>query len=279
MQSGIERVGQKYHEMVVAANPNVTDSDARFILPTQQHNKIEQDAFMQGFETLPFFTSWLREYLPRLNYSFSWTGMEKFPLFSFADHVGFRNAYNGTYRRSFRQDPGDTLDLTSLQTIVYGFRPLIAFDMSWDKLWNGKLTSSLNYDTQTEWAADYASTRITKRLSTTFGITANYSRQGLAIPFIKLNLKNEFGASFTLSETISQDSYYNFWTIQSNPGGISNGGLTKITIEPRVKYDVSQQLTMEAFYHYERTTPAASGLISPPTRLIEAGFDIRLKIQ
>jgi len=285
LQSGILRVGQKYDEMVINAErgmgiANPTADTARFVLPTQLHNQIEQNAFMQGFETLPFFTSWLREYLPRLNYSFSWTGMEKFPLFSFADHVGFRSAYTGTYRRSFNQNPGDTLDLTTLQTIVYGFRPLIALDMSWDKLWNGRLTSSVNYDSQTEWAADYASTRITKRLSTTVGVTANYSRQGLVIPFLKLNLKNEFGASFTLSETISEDSYYNFWTISTdNPGGISNGGLTKTTIEPRVTYNVSQQLTMEAFYHYERTTPAASGLISPPTRLIEAGFDIKLKIQ
>ncbi len=275
--SGIANVGKKYDDMVTAAG--AVDSTARFTLPTAVHNKIEQDAFMQGFETLPFFQSALREYLPRLNYSFTWSGLEKFPLFSFADHASFRDAYSGTYRRSFRQDPGDTLDLTSMQTIVYGFRPLIAFDMSWDKLWNGKLTTSVNYDTQTEWAADYASTRITQRLSTTFGITANYSRQGLSLPFFKVNLKNEFTASFTLSETISSDNYYNFWTISQNPGGISDGGLTKTTIEPRIGYSLSQQLTMEMFYHYERTTPAASGLISPPTLLVEAGFDIKLKIQ
>ncbi len=277
-QSGIINVGEKYKQMVMAAGaPN--EDTARFVLPTAQHNLIEQNAFMEGFETLPFFESALREYLPRLNYSFTWSGLEKFPLFSFADHASFRDAYNGTYRRSFRQDPGDTLDLTSMQTIVYGFRPLIAFDMSWDKLWNGKLTTSLNYDTQTQWAADYASTRITEQLSTTFGITANYSRQGLNIPFLKLNLKNELTASFTLSETISSSSYYNFWTIDQIPGGISDGGLTKITIEPRVGYSMSQQLTVEMFYHYERTTPAASGLISPPTLLVEAGFDIKLKIQ
>jgi len=278
LQSGILRVGQIYAQKVEALGYTV--DNARDSLPAQVHNTIEQEAFMQGFETLPFFTSVLREYLPRLNYSFAWTGMEKFFLFSFADHVSFRDAYNGTYRRSFRQDPGDTVSLTSMQTIVYGFRPLIAFDMAWDKIWGGKLTTSVNYDTQTQWAADYASTRITRRLSTTFGITGNFSHEGLSIPFLKLNLKNKFGATFTLSQTISEDSYYNFWSIQaSNPGGISDGGLTKTTIEPRVSYDVSSQLTADAFYHYERTTPAASGLISPPTRLIEAGFDIKLKIQ
>ncbi|HEY3876823.1 MAG TPA: hypothetical protein VGM92_15235, partial [Candidatus Kapabacteria bacterium] len=286
-QSGIANVGVKYNAAVIAAEralgynfPASTAIDtARFLLPTAQHNTIEQDAFMNGFETLPFFTSFLREYLPRLNYSFSWTGLEKFPLFRFADHVSFRDAYSGTYRRSFEQLPGDSLDLTNLQTIVYGFRPLVAFDMTWDKLWNGRLTTSVNYDTQTQWAADYASTRITQILSTTFGITANYSRDGLTIPFLKLNLKNQVTASFTLSQTISSNNYYNFWTISQTPGGISDGGLTKTTIEPRIGYNVSQQLTMEMFYHYERTTPAASGLISPPTLLVEAGFDIKLKIQ
>src|SRR5207237_4575925 len=126
---------------------------ARTELSPAVHNKIEQDAFMQGFETLPFFTSLLREYLPRANYSFSWSGLEKFPLFSFADHASLRNAYNGTYKRSFREDPGDSLVLTTLQTVVYGFRPLIALDMSWDKLMNGTLSTSLNYDSQTESAS------------------------------------------------------------------------------------------------------------------------------
>lgn len=290
MQTGILNVGAKYDTMVLAAerahgknydnNLGEGIDTARFLLPTEQHNQIEQNAFMQGFETLPWFSAAIQEFLPRVNWSFNWTGLEKFPLFSFTDHASIRDAYSGTYRRSFQQNPGDTLDLTNLQTIVYGFQPLIGFDMSWDKLWGGRMTTSLNYSTQTQWAADYSSARITQQLSTTFGITANYSRQGVAIPFLKLNLKNEFTASFTLSETISADSYFNFWTINpNNPGGISNGGLTKTTIEPRIGYNMSQQLTVEMFYHYERTTPAASGLISPPTRLIEAGLDIHLKIQ
>ncbi len=288
LQSGISDVGTKYQQMVGAAltaagynglSPTQQVDTARFLLATAVHNKIEENAFMEGFETLPLFGTALQQFLPRLNYSFSWSGLEKFPLFSFADHASIRDAYSGTYRDNWRQDPGDTVALTALQTIVYGFRPLIALDLGWDKLWNGKLTTSLNYDTQTQWAADYASTRITSQLSTTFGITANYSRQGLSIPFLKLNLKNEFHCSFTLSETITSNNYYNFWTIGQNPTGISNGGLTKTTIEPRIGYNMSQQLTVEMFYHYERTTPEASGLISPPTLLVEAGFDIKLKIQ
>ncbi|MDP4243529.1 MAG: cell surface protein SprA [Bacteroidota bacterium] len=277
LQSGILNVGVKYRQAVEALGWTV--ANAHDSLPPDVHNRIERDAFMQGFETLPFFSSVLREFLPRVNYSFSWSGLEKFPLFWFADHASVRNAYNGTYKRSFRQDPGDSLNLTSLQTVVYGFRPLIAFDMSWDKIWNGQLTTSLNYDTQTEWAADYASTRITKRLSTTFGINAHYTRAGgLSIPFLKLNLKNQFGAQFMFSQTISSDDYYNFWTIESNPAGTSNGGITKTTIEPRISYTISSQVSVEGFYHYERTTPASSGLISPPTRLITAGIDMRLKI-
>jgi cell surface protein SprA len=288
LQSGIVDVGNKYQQMSASAlnaagytglSPTQVVDTARFLLSTATHNKIEQDAFMEGFETLPIFGAAIQEFLPRLNYSFTWSGLEKFPLFSFADHASIRDAYSGQYRQNWREDPGDTIDLTTMQTVTYGFRPLVALDLGWDKLWNGKLTTSLNYDTQTQWAADYASTRITDQLSTTFGITARYSRQGLTVPFLKLNLKNEFTASFTLSETITSNSYYNFWTIGTDPTGISDGGLTKTTIEPRIGYNMSQQLTVEMFYHYERTTPEASGLISPPTLLVEAGFDIKLKIQ
>lgn len=276
-KTGIQQVGEKYAEKVGAAGQTV--QTARTNLSAVDHNRIEVESFMEGFETLPFFSSFLREYLPRLNYAFSWSGLEKFPLFRFADHASFRHGYTGNYRRAFRMDAGETDKLTTLQTIVYGFRPLIALDLSWDKFYDGKMTASLNYDTQTEWGADYASQKITKRLSTTIGVTANYQRQGLVIPFLKLNLKNEFGASFTFSKTISADSYYEFWTIGELPDGIGNGGITKTSIEPRVSYSVSQQLTLEGFYRYEKTTPSATGVLSPPTRLVMAGVDIRLKIQ
>jgi hypothetical protein len=276
-EASIDRVYQKYVEMTAQQGANNPVDRAK--LPPEVLNRIEVQSFMQGFETLPFFNSFLREYLPRLNYSFNWVGLEKFFLFAWADHASFRHAYNGTYRRSFRENPGDSLALTNLQTVVYGFRPLIALDLSWEKIFGGHMTASLNYDTQTEWASDYSSQRINKRLSNTFGITANYSHQGVSIPFLKLNLKNEFGASFTVSYTNSADSYFTFDNIGTLPGGTGNGGLEKLTIEPRISYTVSQQLTLEGFYRYERTTPASSGQLAPPTRLIMAGIDIRLKIQ
>ena len=247
-------------------------------LPADTKNKLQVESFMEGFETLPFFSSVLREYLPRLNYSFNWGGLEKFPLFKFADRASFRTAYTGNYKRTFKLNPGDVLELTTLQTVTYAFRPLIAFDFGWDKILGGKLNASLNYDTQTDWAADYSFNRITKRLSTTFGITANFQKEGLSVPFLKLNLKNTFGATFTFSQTIASDLYYQFNDILTNPGGTSNGGITKTTFEPRLSYDLNQQLTIEAFYRYERTIPAASGVLVPPTRLITAGFDIRLKV-
>jgi len=277
LQSGIERVGKKYAEK--AASLGTTAQEARTVLSTQDHNRIAVESFMEGFETIPMFSGFLREYLPRLNYSFNWTGLEKFPLFSFADHASMRHGYNGSYRRSYRLNANETEGLTTLQSIVYGFRPLVAVDLAWDKFYEGRMTASLNYDTQTEWGADYSSQKITKRLSTTIGVTANYQRQGLSIPFLGLNLKNEFGASFTFSKTISSDDYFQFWTIDELPDGIGNGGLTKTTVEPRVSYSVSQQLTLEGFYRYELTVPSATGVLSPPTRLVMAGVDIRLKIQ
>ncbi len=281
-QSGIQNVGQKWIDksnayLTIHGVANPTDTD-RNNLPTDVKNKLQVESFLQGFESLPFFSGVLREYLPRLNYSFNWSDLEKFPLFKFADRASFRTAYNGNYKRTFKLNPGDSLALTTLQTVSYAFRPLIAFDLGWDKIWGGKMNASVNYDTQTDWAADYSFNRITKRLATTFGITANFQKEGLSIPFLKLNLKNTFGATFTFSQTIANDLYYQFNDILTNPGGTSNGGITKTTFEQRFSYDLNQQLTIEAFYHYERTTPASSGVLVPPTRLITAGFDIRLKV-
>jgi hypothetical protein len=275
-QSGLERVAEKWEEKTAAYGALTPAS--RDSLPQDIRNRLQVESFMEGFETLPLFSGKLREYLPRLNYTFSWSGLEKLPFFSFADRVSLRNGYNGTYKRVYRLDQNNPIQLTTLQTISYGFRPLIALDMGWEKIWNGRMTATLNYDTQTEWGADYSSNRITKRLSTTFGINANYQREGLDIPFFGLSLKNTFGATLLVSQTISSDIFYQFATLRTNPNGTGNGGLTKLTIEPRFSYNFSRQLTIEGFFRYERTIPASAGLLIPPTRLILAGFDIRLKI-
>jgi hypothetical protein len=281
-QSGIQNVGKKWIEKSndyygAQGITNVTDS-MRDVLPAEVKNRLQKESFLEGFETLPMFSGFLREYLPRLNYSFNWNGLERFPIFKFADRASFRTAYTGNYKRTFKLNPGDTLALTTLQIVSYAFRPLIAFDFGWDKILGGKMSASINYDTQTDWASDYNFNRITKRLATTFGITANFSKEGLSIPFLKLNLKNTLGVTFVYSQTIANDLYYQFNDILTNPAGTSNGGITKTTFEPRVSYDINQQLSIEGFFRYERTTPAASGVLVPPTRLITAGVDIRLKV-
>ncbi|MEP7233931.1 MAG: cell surface protein SprA [Ignavibacteriota bacterium] len=189
-QSGILNVGKKWIDKTNAIG--ATTDDLRNALPADTKNKLQVESFMQGFETLPFFSGVLREYLPRLNYSFNWGGLEKFPIFKLLsiDRVSFRSAYTGNYKRTFKLNPGEDTALTTLQTVTYAFRPLIAMDFGWDKVGGGKLNASLNYDTQTDWASDYSFNRITKRLATTFGVTANFSKEGLTIPFFKLNLKN-----------------------------------------------------------------------------------------
>lgn len=275
-ENGIKLVGEKWIQKTNELG--FTTNGQRDSMDIELRNKLQVESFMQGFETLPMFASKLREYLPRLNYSFSWAGLEKTFLFSWADRASFRHGYSGNYKRQFRLNPDDSVQLTTLQIVTHGFRPLAALDLGWDKVWGGRMTANLNYDTQTEWGADYASNRITKRLSTTFSINANFQKEGLTVPFLNINLKNTFGMTFLLSQTISSDVFYQFNTILDNLDGTGNGGITKTVIEPRFSYDFSQQLTIEGFYRYERTIPAATGVLIPPTRLIMAGFDIRLKI-
>lgn len=283
VESPIGRVADKYREKLGQNSVSITTDDngriARDTMPPSLRNRLQRESFMEGFESLPFFSGLLREYLPRLNYSFNWTGLEKFFLFSFADRASFRHGYNGTYRRNWRDNINDPGQLTTLQTVQHGFRPLIALDMSWDKLWDGRLSSNIDYNTQTEWGSDYAAQRITKRLSTTLAVTANYQRTGISLPFLGLDLKNDFGATLSISKTVADDSYFTFEGLLASNDGIGNGGLTKTTIEPRLSYVISKQLTIEGFYRYERTEPAATGQLSPPTRLIMAGVDVRLKIQ
>ena len=74
----------------------------------------------------------------------------------------------------------------------------------------------------------------------------------------------------------------NSYTDQVNDltlGGQPREGQTRITIEPRVRYVISQRVTSSIFFRYQRTKPdAVVGSRIPGTTIYKGGLEIRISI-
>ena len=122
-----------------------------------------------------------------------------------------------------------------------------------------------------------SSSNIVESSSDEFSMTANFKKSGFEMPLFGIKLKNDidFSFAFTMNKTASR-------TYEVEPfdeAGKAREGTTKITIEPRVKYTVSQRVQSSLFYRYSRTMPDANvGSRVPGTTIHEGGLEIRITI-
>ncbi len=263
-KSGIDRVHELYDPK--AANPQASLSSA----------------FVEGFESLPLFSrlSFLKSvsnYIPRPNWSISWDGLEKFsPFKSFAERVSIDHAYTSGYSEGWYIDPTNGNKVVQTQRINYGFTPLIGLNITFVKLWEGNLTGSVKYSTQSSYDLGLSTQNITESFSKDIGITAGYSKQGFSIPLFGLSLKNDIEFSFSYTNSQSSTIIYNMNDYK--PGGIPQDGTSRITMEPRVKYTISSKVTLSIFYTRTSIQPVGASRV-PPSTSNEAGLDVHISIQ
>ncbi|MBP9212218.1 MAG: cell surface protein SprA, partial [Bacteroidetes bacterium] len=131
-KSGIEQVKKKYEEYV----PQETTPN--------QEQKLAQ-AFEEGFETLPILKKVFGDYLPRVNYSLRWDGLEEFGIFkSFATKVSLDHAYQSSYSKVFKGS-ADGNTVTESQRINYAFSPLAGMSVSFKELFKGTMSGNVRY--------------------------------------------------------------------------------------------------------------------------------------
>ncbi len=258
----------------IGATPNI-DTTTRNVL---QSEALAND-FESGFEALSFLPRVVQEYLPRVNWTFRWDGLEKLPFFeSYAQHVTIENAYASTYTRSLQTDPNGGGMSTQGQTLTIGFQPLIAINMTLkEKVVGGNLSGQARFNTSTTWTNQgAASGTIERDVTTDISVTATYSRPGLKFPFFGLNLKNDLEASFTFTSSATSSRT---WDVDDfNADGTPLNGSTTITMEPRITYTISQRVRGSIFYQIQRTIPDPNGSTTPATSTVSAGIDIHITI-
>ena len=264
LKSGIQEVATLYDNM--KNDPNDTRTDDQKL----------SDAFQKGFESLPILTKIFGPYMPRLNYSFHWDGLEQLPMFkSFATRVSLDHAYNSRYTQSWHSSSGIGT-VTDAQQAGYAFQPLIGLNIAFKNFWDGSMSGSINYNTSDQYTLTPSARTINESYTGELTLTATYSKRGFAIPFFGLNLKNDVDISFSYSGSSTSRKSYSSDNISS--GGTPLDGMNRTTLELRFRYVVSQRVTAALFYRNTRVKPTIPGSLIPGTTTNEAGLDVHISI-
>ncbi|MCE1188148.1 MAG: cell surface protein SprA [Ignavibacteria bacterium] len=246
-----------------------------------QSNKSLSDAFVEGFESLPWFNQVgfmknMAKYMPRANWRFNWDGLEKFSIFkSFAKRVSVDHSYNSDYSEGWKLNQDGNREITS-QKVTYGFQPLVGVNITFNDLWSGNFSGNVKYSTRSGFDLATTTNNITEDFSKDLGITLSFAKSGFEIPMFGLSLKNDVEISIAFTSTHTSLIQYDMTNFTEN--GIPQNGSIKTSLEPRVKYVMSSRVNVSFYYKRTTTEPEGASKV-PPTTTNEAGLDVRIAIQ
>ena len=265
-KSGISQVAADYQDM-----KNLDPNDSA----SSDQQKLSQ-AFVKGFETLPILDKIFGQYMPRMNYSFTWDGLEQLPLFkSFATHVSFTHAYQSTYSENWQITNG-AAQITTAQTVSYGFQPLAGLNIAFKSVGDATISGSILYNTSTQFSLNPTTSSIAQQYTGQLTVTADYAKKGFSLPLFGLSLQNDIDISASYSSAASTST--NFDMTNFNAAGTPITGTTQNTLEIQFKYDVSQRVTASIYYRNTRIVPSIPASLVPGTTTNEAGIDVHVSI-
>jgi len=149
--------------------------------------------------------------------------------------------------------------------------------MSFDeKELNGLLTATLKYNSTSQYQLSSSNrSTITRQATDEIQAQASYTLKGFEFPLFDLILKNDIEFSFTGSFKKNRRSTYDVLDYAGENGRTLDGN-TQITLEPRVRYSMSNRITASFFIRYEGTY--TEGASTPGYNTVQTGLDIRISI-
>ncbi|MFM8473566.1 MAG: cell surface protein SprA, partial [Candidatus Kapaibacterium sp.] len=234
------------------------------------------DAFIGGLQAFEFLPGVLARFLPQVNWSLRWEGIEKLLFGGAAQRIALEHTYQSTYTESARTD--DNGRIVDAQTVQMAFQPLIGVNMTFDeKKVKGTLTSTLRYNMRSNYALAAAARTLSQENQHEFQMNASYAMRGFSFPLLGLDLKND--VEFSFNSTYRRSNRATFSLAKQDTaaaGGSELDGSTMIMIEPRARYSVNNRLTATAFVKY--TGNFTTGAANPGFSTTEVGVEVRLAI-
>jgi len=261
--------------------PIGTSIDEVRVLYSDTTNTIST-SFVEGFEAISFVNKIplignILEQFPRPNWSFTWNGIEKIGFLSFADKISLTHAYTSNYSEGIKVKTDGTEEIQS-QKIDYGFNPLIGINFGINKLFDGSFTSSVKYSTKATYSLGASTNNITEDNSADISISFSYAKKGFELPMFGINFKNDLEFSFTYTQGDSETAIYNLDEVDDSKWKTTQNGQTRVQLEPRLKFQMSQTVTASVFYRRTTFDPKGAGR-KPPTTTNEMGLDINIQIR
>jgi cell surface protein SprA len=259
---------------------------ARTDVDTLEKNKLLNKALAQAFytELETFSLSGVGEvakFLPSINWGIRWTGIEKWDIWDgYLKKVQVDHNYTSNYSEAVQiTDNGRVIQN---QQVTTGFSPLVGVNVSFDETKvDGTLTGSIRWNrTQGYNLNAAAKSVVTSQTTDEIAVQASYTMNSFSIPFLGFQLKNELEFSFLGSYKFNGRGTFDVFDPASFEGGQEEGrvldGSTVISIEPRVRYSLSERLTASFFVRYDGTFNV--GAANPGFHTTQVGLDFRLSI-
>jgi hypothetical protein len=265
--TNLENVNKKYVALKQQDENNSRTTDAA---------KLSQ-AFEEGLEAFPWLTKILGSIAPRANWSIRWGGLESFSLLkSFATSVSLDHSYSSTYTQSWKLTQVGDKDITN-QSVMYGFAPLIGLNIAFKDIAKGKLSTTFRYNATTTYNLTPSSSNVGEVSTSDIAIRAEFNRQGFEIPFFGLALMNDINISISYGYSHNSTLRYDFNDFQKD--GLPMGGQSTTTIEPGIRYTLSERVTAKIYYRYTKLAPDAGGSTISGSTTNEGGLDITIAIK
>ncbi len=160
---------------------------------------------------------------------------------------------------------------------MYGFTPLIGLNISFKDIAGGKLSTTFRYNANTTYDLTPSSSTVGENSKSDIAVSASFSKQGFEIPFFGLSLMNNIDISINCSFSHISSLRYDFKAFQS--AGILFDGISTTTIEPRIRYTLSERVTASLYYRFSKVTPDEDVSKTPGSTTNEGGLDISIAIK
>lgn len=239
--------------------------------------------------------------LPLPNWSVTYNGLSNWPLFRLlTTQMTVRHGYSATYDLDYRSDAlafaeggsfeNETIGGQSFQVPVDArqsqnvrlnerFQPLIGFNMTF----RGGIQADVNFTQSRALSLSVAGANVSESTTDEVSVRLSFSKTGLRIPLPFVNrrrINNNVRMSLTFSTANNSDQRLNFRqdfldTIAGAPRSPQTPeASTRLTLEPRVSYTISSQVTADVFVRY--TSLESEGSRIPSTSTLNGGFNFRI---
>lgn len=280
--NSIENVMRLYEEQKTIIDAKWKSNEINDVQRNQLYQEALNVAFYNGLEAFSISSGASGKFLPAVNWTLRWEGLEKFALWKdYVKRMSFDHQYVSTYQENAQVTDNGRAVLT--QTVQYGFQPFIGINASFDEdKFDGVFTASLRWSNTKSYNINNAArASVNSQLTNEITAQGSYTMRGFEFPLFGLKLKNDLEYSFlftlkhnkrhTYDITLPSDTY-----VGDKKDGETLDGNTQIIIEPRARYSLSSRLTASFFVRYEGTF--TEGAAQPGFHTTQVGFDLRISV-